>query len=485
MFRYRVRGMYATALARLLLDAGAELVDLSKQLAERFGMDQRQDVPPHATVKVSDEDSDVLVVVGKPEAVEFAVYEAFLPIPFATRRHEVYGPYTTMKVKVIGKEGNVCICEAPCGRVEVVEFESCDPGTEMLVHVIKAPSKDGETYVARQGAAVVMDTVAVVESTKPRVVFSEFVKDMERRAELLMVSQNANRRGLTVKWRSAARSAPLDLLAKELEEAMARIDEVKSRALSGEIVVGESIAFIRLSRESKRFLDDVRRRVLATTPRHHEMKSCGWDQNMVEALDYLSSRLPLKDLCIALEELELDRFKDLNSVMIRHTKPDGDVVSIGPAYIDRLINDPILGRAIVLKRTVRSEGVYDGLGVAKEPGDIITTIIPLDSWFLIHVYASQSGSYKGMYININTPPEVCYAQRLVKYIDLYIDVVKKPDEEAKIIDEELLRQAVEKGYVDEDMASIAIEVARDLVARSIDIERKALEIAGIQMLSSQ
>jgi predicted aspartyl protease len=41
MYCYRVRGPYATALAKIILDAGFELVDVSKKIAERLGIERK------------------------------------------------------------------------------------------------------------------------------------------------------------------------------------------------------------------------------------------------------------------------------------------------------------------------------------------------------------------------------------------------------------------------------------------------------------
>ena len=467
MYKVRVRGLYATALAKILLDAGAELVDLSKQLSERFSLPQRSEEPPHVTVKTSDEDTSTLVIIGNSDAVDFVLEELISRIPFALYRYSSLGPYTTIVARVLGEEGGKCIVEIPDGKAVLVDSE-CTPGNKVVCHVVRAALQRNDMLVLRPGLAVLSDTLVLIDDGRSRVTFSEHIRSSERRAELLMMSQSITREGISIHWRSAARSAPLDTLSRDLELCKRKLEDLKKKVneVSEPAIVsyGEAIALVILTRPSKEYLDDVRSQVLGTVPYHHILKSCQYPQVAVDVLDIVSGYVNRNEMRFAITKYIESELSKLSTVRIKHLKPDGEVVTIGPMYIERVEELPLLGTSIIGKRVVRSPGVYDGLGVAKEPGDVITTVIPINEWFVIHTYMSSNGKEKGVYININTPPEVCVPLSEVRYLDLYVDIAVVGDE-VKVVDEDQLREAAEKSVVDRDLEFMAMEKVKEVLSK--------------------
>ena len=110
---------------------------------------------------------------------------------------------------------------------------------------------------------------------------------------------------------------------------------------------------------------------------------------------------------------------------------------------------------LTLKRSVRSPGVYDGLEIRKEPGDTIETVVDTSKWTIIHRYYSQTGELKGVYVNINTPPEIVPSR--IRYLDLSVDVIKRPGEPPRIIDLEEFAEAVKNGTITARAACRALE----------------------------
>ncbi|MFX0107311.1 MAG: DUF402 domain-containing protein, partial [Candidatus Hodarchaeota archaeon] len=75
-------------------------------------------------------------------------------------------------------------------------------------------------------------------------------------------------------------------------------------------------------------------------------------------------------------------------------------------------------------------------------------------------YFSKSNDLKGTYININTGVELYPSDGngpgRIRYVDLEIDVIKTPsDEEVRIIDQHLLKRAVQRGFITKTMAEQA------------------------------
>jgi len=67
-YGFRVRGIYATAIAKILVDRGLKPSDISEKLSRRL----RAEVEGYVdvTVKNSDDNKTLLIIVGMPGAVE-------------------------------------------------------------------------------------------------------------------------------------------------------------------------------------------------------------------------------------------------------------------------------------------------------------------------------------------------------------------------------------------------------------------------------
>ncbi|MEB3825146.1 MAG: DUF402 domain-containing protein, partial [Desulfurococcales archaeon] len=105
--------------------------------------------------------------------------------------------------------------------------------------------------------------------------------------------------------------------------------------------------------------------------------------------------------------------------------------------------------------TMRSKGLLDGLNVEKRPGDYDVMKVDMSSWRIIHEYYTREGSPLGIYVNINTPPEI--DAEGIKYVDLYVDIVMKPGEDPKAIDVEELEKAYNEGLVSDALYRKAVE----------------------------
>lgn len=475
---YRVRGPYATALAKIVLDSGHELVDLSKRLAERISMPQRTEVLPQATIKESDEDPDAVIVVGYKDAVESMLVEIASRVPFISHRFEELGPYTTVAARLKGFEKGQCIAEAPGSIVVVQDVSTCNEGEIAVVHVVKPALKQDDMAIALPGAAILKDTLVLLDDGEGRTYFSEHIRDYDRKMTLTTISNQYTRQGFSIRWRSTARSASLEEIVHEIDEAASEAKKLRSiKPVEPAILYqGEAIAYIKLSRPSKEYLDDVRRSVLPTTPHHHQLRTCGVCEEAIDFLDALSTYIDSKIMAKAIENQAIRSMINKN-VILEHSRPGEKTVEIGPVTILDLMETEF-GAVIVGKRRVQKNGFYNGLDVERRSGDIVYTFIPLNHWFIVHQYTDGRGGEKGVYINVNTPPEVCYNKSIIKYIDLFVDIVVV-ENSVKVIDINELDKAYQKRLVDVDTVYMVEEVTKKIVA-SIDAIRRILGSSSLR-----
>ncbi|MEM4513624.1 MAG: DUF402 domain-containing protein [Ignisphaera sp.] len=450
IYVYRVRGPYATALAKIVLDSGHGLSDLSDKLAQRFSLHPRKEEPPHATIKVSDDDPNILVIVGVQEAVVNLLNTFVNKIPFISYEYNKYGPYTSIVVKIKGIEDGYCVAEFNDHTVIIHGYPRCIEGSKSIVHIVKPAMKPNRTTIVYPGIAIIKDTVVLLDDGMGKVMFSEHIRDLERKSMLRSLSANIARQGFSIRWRSSARAATLEKIAKDLEEAINDIEKLKlgSYDVGDVIVEGESIAFVNLTRVSKEYLDNIRNSVTPTMLGHHFMRTCGKLTELADLVDkmskYIDRDLFYKSLKYALADSMLGKH-----VTIIHRKATNEKIEIGSIEVVDVVDDKHLGKIIVGKRVIKSEGVYDGLGVPKERGDMAFTLIPIDTWFIIHRYVRTSGEEKGIYININTPPEICSENRIISYLDVYVDLVYV-NNRLEVIDKDELDKAIESKILSRD-----------------------------------
>jgi hypothetical protein len=196
--------------------------------------------------------------------------------------------------------------------------------------------------------------------------------------------------------------------------------------------------------DSKMKLDELRRTISPTVQRHHYYKACGGEiSTAVDMAEKLLFRGSPQD------EVELRLRKAVepylpcegSEVAVEHAKLDGQIISLGNAVIEEYDETS----RIKYVREMRSNGVYDGLGVEKEAGDKAVTEAKLGEYYMETRYYSQGGRFKGAYINFNTPMEP-YPSK-IRYIDLEVDVCVLPGGEFEVLDMAFLERAAREFFI--------------------------------------
>ena len=155
------------------------------------------------------------------------------------------------------------------------------------------------------------------------------------------------------------------------------------------------------------------------------------------------------------KERVLYEFPEEGSLVdVEHVKLSGLVFRLGQATIESLDD-----KQIKYNRIMRSNGFYDGLGVKKEAGDKAVSETKIGEWSITTKYFSNSGEFKGTYINLNTPAEVY--PKAIRYVDLEADICVHSDGTVKIVDMEKLEKALEKGFISRKLFEIVKEKVKE------------------------
>ena len=515
----RIRGIYATALTKLFLADGHEVVDASPPIRERFretdGTGVRGPAAVDASIRTTD-DREGVGVHGEFAAVEAVAdrlsgvgIDAFVwpdPTPFGS----VFDGEVT---ETLGGGAVVRLADDIASIEERLRErrgagdstdETDDPTDEANVPEIRGLPGDDRPiegylpYGATDERIEVGDTVRVqvresappwgdrrpeldtdirVPGTLASLVPGEGVRveshdeaagrELAGMVDLLGLEPPE---GWGVVWHRPAVDAGMDALEAGLSRAVERVEEIaaaRERSVDAPrpLAFPAAGAWCWFGRESRFELDERRREVATTMPGHHRVKagseaaSAGVD--LAEALcgDGLSGGA-------ASDGGEGGPEFPFGVVHDQFGPSEGDRVRIAhgkPAGHLIVLGegevteiDPAAGR-VTVERSMTAGGTYDALGVPREAGDVATTTFTEGRWWYPTTYRDGDGTVKGTYLNVCTPVEVF--PEAVRYVDLHVDVIKRADGTVERVDDDELAAAVDAGYVSEPLAERARSVA--------------------------
>lgn len=93
--------------------------------------------------------------------------------------------------------------------------------------------------------------------------------------------------------------------------------------------------------------------------------------------------------------------------------------------------------SIIVKGVFGLDVSHERLGLIRR-GTISVEYFPLDKWFNVFRFYEPNGSFRNLYCNINMPPT--FADGVLDYVDLDIDVVVWPDARVDVLDLDEFRQ---------------------------------------------
>jgi len=459
----RVRGVYTTALTKLLLDQGFDIVQASATTKQRFTF-KEDDSSPDLDI-YDRRDRQGVKALGKAEPMNnfISLLQVLLEDLVARKwsvtvdgiykglLKEVDAATHTVLVDIGPAVGRISESEIPSNRKEqfLVQVERWRLGSlqPTLTSEIKIPGTNAILIPGRQ------------------VKISRKIMDWQTRTQLRQLGEDLATDSWGVLWRTSAANQSPDVLKNEIailvktgETIMKEAEHVEAPAMLWE---GNHFVNVEFPALSKKRLDEIRKTVAPTIDGHHHYKASGYKVStaleMAERL--LEKGYPQADVNDLLKQTIEMEFPSVGSyIKIEHVKLDGKVFHLGPALVEAFDQDKSFIR---FRRVFKKTGVYDGLKTPKEPDDYAITEAKMDEWHFKTQYFSKEGQIKGTYINLNTPIELYpYA---IRYIDLEADVCVWPDGRVETLDVEKLEEALTKGLVTEKLVKIVKEKTSQII----------------------
>jgi hypothetical protein len=459
LLKARVRGIYSTALTRLLLDNGFEVVQPSLAIEKRFGIPENSEAPD---LKVKDRyDLQGTRVLGTSDAVDkfrsvlHSTLEDVLTRKWLVSVDGIYKGnmtesdeytfYVDIGGNVVGKLPKSEIAAASEKQV-IVQVERKRIGVRQPVLTTRLKVVGDHAILAQDGNVGV----------------SLKIRDLHRRAELYALGKALAPNDWGIIWRESSVGQSRETLENEIKTLAEKVKILNEKALHEEaptlLIEGSCFMDVEFPWFSKGRMDKLRASATPTLDGHHFYKSCGGEvsatlemaenllekgQNKNEVEEYFKEHILY----------ELPRAG--STVDVEHVKLSGLVFHLGHATIEDLDE-----KRIKYNRIMRSNGFYDGLGVKKEAGDKAVSETKTGEWCITTNYFSHGGEWKGTYVNLNTPVEVY--PKTMRYVDLEVDVCIHPDGTVKVLDMEKLEKALERNFVSKKLFETVKEKANEL-----------------------
>ena len=441
-----------------------EMVQPTPEVARRFGLPYRSEIPD---VDIWDR-SDLQGIVA-------IAYESVLIRLTDVLRRRLGGVITrTPRVAkssiyrgiVQGKDERTGQTKVDLGTISgLLPDRGFQRGEQIMVQ-IRAHDYGRKSPVL--SSSITIPGQAAVLLPEPVVRLSTKIKDQDSRKDLLTLGHKIREHteNWGILWRTAAEKLTEDELHNEVDNLLDTAQEVYDKYndldVAGLLLEGTSNADIEFPLEVKNALDKTRAKIKPTIERHHFYKSAGYTP-LVDFVELIIEERPEERsyLTLKLDKIvswDLPRVDE--SINIEHVKLDGRNIVLTRGRITEVNT-----KGFVIRRQFRHtnrklklvKDPTESVDVISDEGDYSLTQVVPGALTLVTDYYSRKGQMKGTYVNVNTGVEVYPSNGnspgRVRYIDLEIDVVKAPiSEKPRIIDQHLLKRAVQRGFITKEMA---------------------------------
>lgn len=458
----RIRGIYSTAITKLLIDNGFDIAQPSATTRERFRLKRNDDSPD---LDVYDRlDLHGVRALGKAEPIASfisALQSCLDDVIIRKWPFTIDGIYKGL-VKGADPETHSLLVDIGTTVGRIAEEEMPNTNLEQIVVQIERRRRTKKPVLTRE---IKVPGKYAILLPRPQIKISRKIRDPKTRSKLHELGKELASPNRGILWRTAAAHQPSNVLSdevtklvKEEETIMKRAEEFEAPKILWEGPHSIDVEFPALS---KKKLDEMRKSVVPTIDGHHFYKACGGKissaLDMAERLEENCSHEEVEGLLKQTIETECP---DEGSIIeVEHVKLDGRTLRLGRALVEDFDHREAVIR---FSRVFERKGIYDGLKTQKEPGDRAVTTAKIGEWYFKTEYFSKEGSYKGTYVNFNTPIELC--PHGIHYVDLEVDVCAWPDGKIKTLDEEKLERALTEGIVTQKLVRVVNEKLRNVVS---------------------
>ncbi len=272
--KVKVRGIYSTAITKLLLDSGFEITQAADAIKQALNLSDDsapdvmiEDVDTKEGIYVYGSDPGKIVEILKKHLKESVFYK------------EDIGKIYCGIIKNTDQKSKSIVIALPDDEEGVLDLKNfwgyVKPGSKILVQ--SKGTYDGKIMLSTQ-LRIFGENVIIIKNGFTKM--SRGIRSHEDRDKLDEIAKGMDLKDWGILWVQGAENREEDVLRRELESLMEKEKEITEKFNSSTepatLYEGIDKYFTLFGKEDKARLDDIRKKVMPTIPKHHMLKSAGY-----------------------------------------------------------------------------------------------------------------------------------------------------------------------------------------------------------------
>jgi hypothetical protein len=272
--KIKVRGIYSTAVTKLLLDAGMDITQPTEALKNAMNINDESE--PDIMIEDVETKEGVYIYGDSPgDAVEKLKQK----LKNSIFSREDIGRIYCGVIKEADQKSKSIIISLPENEEGVLDMKSfwgyVKPGSKILVQ--SKGTYDGKIMLSTQ-LRLFGEHVIIIKNGFTKM--SRGIHSHEGRDKLYEIAKSLDLKDWGVLWVQGAENMDEPVLKDELTSLMKKEKEIaeKFEACSepDTLYSGVEKYFVMFSKDDKEVLDNIRKSVMPTIPKHHTLKSAGY-----------------------------------------------------------------------------------------------------------------------------------------------------------------------------------------------------------------
>ncbi|MCL5009570.1 MAG: ribonuclease E/G [Candidatus Parvarchaeota archaeon] len=272
--KVKVRGIYSTAITKLLLDANIGITQATDALKKV--MDINDESEPDVMIEDVETKEGIYVYGDNPSGVISSIKDNLKNSIFS--REDIGRIYCGV-IKEADQKSKSIIISLPENEEGVLDMKSfwgyVKPGSKILVQ--SKGTYDGKIMLSTQ-LRLFGEHVIIIKNGFTKM--SRGIRSHEGRDKLYEIAKSMDLKDWGVLWVHGAESADETILKDELSSLMQKEKEISEKFENCSeptiLYVGVEKYFVMFGKDDKYKLDEIRKGVMMTIPKHHSLKSAGY-----------------------------------------------------------------------------------------------------------------------------------------------------------------------------------------------------------------
>jgi uncharacterized protein YqgQ len=272
--KVKVRGIYSTAITKLLLDEKIEVTQAADAIKKALKIDDES--KPDITIEDTETKEGVYVYgTGSEKVIDLLKEKLKMSIFYKEEIGKIYCGI----IKNTDQKAKSIVISLPDDEEGVLDLKSfwgyVKPGAKILVQ--SKGTYDGKIMLSTQ-LRIFGDNIIIIKNGFTKM--SKGIHSNEGKTKLYDIAKGLNLKEWGILWVQGAEDKDEEVLKQELEELQKKESEINEKFNNCNepsiIYEGMNKYFILFDEHDKNELDKIRKTVMPTIMNHHKLKSAGY-----------------------------------------------------------------------------------------------------------------------------------------------------------------------------------------------------------------